>query len=125
MKKLLSILSGRLMSFVFPAAVIVSFLAPANALAFKEISLGGGDPGGTEGDPLDTNDYGSSGGGGDDVHDQNGTPSSELPLVFRIDQIQILLIPEYFGGTLIFRIMIIDSHELDLSGLSLEGSNAP
>ena len=123
MKKLLSILSGRLMSLVFPAAVIVSFLAPASALGIKEISLGGGDPGGLEGDPLDTNDYGSSG-GGDDVHDQNGTPSSELPLIFRIDQIRILLIPEYIGGTLIFRIMIVDSHKLDLSGVNLEGSNA-
>ncbi len=123
MKKLLSTLSGRLMSLVFPAAVIVSFLAPANALALKEISLGGGDPGGIEGDPLDTNDYGSSGGGGD-VHDQTGPPSSDLPLVWRIDQIRILLIPEYIGGTLIFRIMIIDIHEMDLSGVSLEGSNA-
>ena len=123
MKKLLSILSGRLMSLVFPAAVIVSFLVPASALALKEISLGGGDPGSTEGDPLDTNDYGSSGGGGD-VHDQTGTPSSDLPLVWRIDQIRILLIPEYIGGTLIFRIMIIDIHEMDLSGVSLEGSNA-
>ncbi len=125
MKKLLSILSGRLMSLLFPAAVIVSFLAPTSALAIKEISLGGGGDGGVEGDPLDTNDYGSSGGGGDDTHDQTGTAPVKFPFVFELERIQILLIPEFVGGTLIFKIMFIDSSALSPVDLSLEGSNAP
>ncbi|MCK9995529.1 MAG: hypothetical protein KAH56_04525 [Candidatus Krumholzibacteria bacterium] len=126
MKNLLSILSGRLMSLVFPAAVIVSFLAPTNALAVKEISLGGGGTGGTEGDPLDTNDYGSSGGdGGDDVHDQTGTAPTGFPFVFEFNRIQVLLVPQYVGGTLTFKIMFIDSSELSPVDLSMEGSNAP
>ena len=122
MKKILSILSGRLMSLIFPAALVASFLVPTNVLALKEMSLGGGDPGCTEGDPLDTNDYGSSGGGGSDVHDQAGTEPIRNPFVLELDRIQVLLIPEFVGGTLIFKIMVIDKTTLDMS---LEGTHAP
>ena len=124
MKKVLSILSGRLMSLVFPAAVVMSFLVPANAMAFKELSLGGGDSGGTEGDPLDTNDYGSSG-GGSDVEDQTGAPSTRLPLGFKLDRMQILLVPQFVGGTLIFQILVIDSIGPDQSEIVMEGFHAP
>ncbi len=124
MKKLLSILSGRLMSLLFPAAVIVSFLAPTSALAIKEISLGGGGDGGVEGDPLDTNDYGSSG-GGSDVEDNTSFEPVRIPLGFDINQVQILLIPEFVGGTLIFRIMVIEIGAMGLTELSLEGTHAP
>ena len=123
MKKLLSIISGRLMSMIFPAALVASFLLPANVLAYQEMSSGTGGSGGSEGDPLDTNDYGSSG-GGSDVQDSTGFEPVRIPLGFDINQVQILLIPEYIGGTLIFRIMIVDSHEFDLSGVNLEGSHA-
>jgi hypothetical protein len=125
MKKLLSILSGRLMSLVFPAVLVASFLAPTNVLALKEISLGGGDTGSTEGDPLDTNDYGSSGGGGSDVHDQTSTNPIRSPFVLELDRIQVLLIPEFVGGTLIFKIMVIDKTVLDMGDLILEGTHAP
>jgi hypothetical protein len=124
MKKMLSILSGRLMSLIFPAALVASFLIPANVLAYVEMSNGNGGSGGWEGDPLDTNDYGS-GGGGSDVHD---TTSAELirdPLIFELDKFQILLIPEFVGGTLIFRIMVIDIDAMGLTDLSLEGAHAP
>ncbi len=126
MKKLLSIWSGRLVFLLVPAALIASFLAPANVLAIKEISLGGGIAGYTEGDPLDTNDFGSSGGsGGSDVQDQNGTDPISNPFVFELDRIQIVLIPEFVGGTLIFKIMVIDKAALGMTDFSLEGTHAP
>ncbi len=124
MKKLLSIISGRLMSMIFPAALVASFLLPANVLAYQEMSSGTGGSGGSEGDPLDTNDYGSSG-GGSDVQDSTGFEPVRIPLGFDINQVQILLIPEFVGGTLIFRIMVIDKGSLGLMELSLEGTHAP
>jgi len=124
MKKLLSILSHRLMSLIFPAALVASFLIPANVLAYQEMSNGSGGSGGSEGDPLDNNDYGSSG-DGSDVEDNTGVEPIRIPLGFDIDQFQILLIPEFVGGTLIFRIMVIDNGALSLRELSLEGTHAP
>jgi len=124
MKKMLSILSDRLMSLIFPAALVASFLIPANVLAYQEMSNGNGGSGGSEGDPLDTNDYGSSG-GGSDVEDNTSFEPVRIPLGFDINQVQILLIPEFVGGTLIFRIMVIEIGAMGLTELSLEGTHAP
>jgi hypothetical protein len=124
MKKMLSILSDRLMSLIFPAALVASFLIPANVLAYQEMRNGNGGSGGSEGDPLDTNDYGSSG-GGSDVHDTDSAELIRDPIIFELDKFQILLIPEFVGGTLIFRIMVIDIGAMGLTDLSLEGIHAP
>ena len=125
MKKLLSKLSGRLMTFLFPAALVASFLAPANVAAHMDMSNGHGGRGATEGDPLDTNDYGGSGGGGSDVQDQNGSGSPSIPFVFQLDRYQILLIPDFQGGTPTFRILVVEKTDLSLAGRSLEGTHAP
>jgi len=125
MKKLLSIWSGRLIFLLFSAALVVSFLAPVNVLAMKQISLGWG-IGGTEGDPLDTNDYsGSSSGGSQDVNEEIGTDSVSNPLVFKFGRIRILLVPQFLLGNPIFNIIVIDNADLGLSDWSLERTNAP
>jgi len=124
MKNLLSILSGRLLSLIFPAMLVASFLVPGNVLAYMEMSNGDGGSGGGQGDPLDTNDYGSSGDGSDD-QEQTGAETIRSPFVIGLDQIQILLIPKFVGGTLIFTIMVIDQADLGRGDLSLEGIHAP
>ena len=124
MKKMLSILSDRLMSLIFPAALVASFLIPANVLAYQEMRNGNGGSGGSEGDPLDTNDYGSSG-GGSDVQDTDSAELIRDPIIFELDKFQILLIPEFVGGTLIFRIMVIEIDAMGLTDFSLEGTHAP
>ena len=124
MKKVLAIISGRLMSLIFPAALVASFLIPATVLAYQEMSNGSGGGGGSQGDPLDNNDYGSSG-DGSDAEGTTGVEPIRIPWGFDIDQFQILLIPEFVGGTLIFRIIVIDNGALSLTELSLEGTHAP
>ena len=128
MNNLLSILSGRLMSALFPAALAVSFLVPANVLAAALLlSSGGGGDGFTEGDPLDTNDVGGSrdGDGGSDVYDKSSSDSIFNPFRFELGQVQVLLIPEFVGGTLIFKIMIVDNDVAGMSDSSPEGIHAP
>lgn len=128
MNNLLSTLSGRLMSALFPAALAVGFLVPANVLAAALLlSSGGGGDGFTEGDPLDTNDAGGSrdGDGGSDVYDKSSTDSIFNPFRFELCQVQVLLIPEFVGGTLIFKIMIVDIDVAGMSDSSPEGIHAP
>lgn len=125
MKKLISKWPDRLMSFFVPAALVVSFIAPTSALALKEMSLGGGSGGGTEGDPLDTNDVGGGGGGGTDIHNDAAPAPIVDPLGFSLDRFQILLVPEMLGGTLIFRIIVVDKSDLGLIDLSMEEYHAP
>ena len=124
MKNLLSSWSGRLIALIFPAALVASFLAPSKALAIQYMSLGGRDPGSLEGDPMDNNDYGG-GGGGSDVHDDSGSGGSPIPLVFGFDHIQILMVPEFIGGKIVFRILIVERPDSGVTGLSLEGTYAP
>ncbi len=126
MKKLISKWPDRLMSLFVPAALVVSFIAPTSAMALKEMSLGGGGTGGSEGDPLDTNDVGGGGGGGgSDIHN-DATPAPTVdPLGFSLDRYRILLVPEMLGGTLIFRIIVVDKSDLGLADFSMEGYHAP
>jgi hypothetical protein len=123
MKNLLSHWSGRLMFLLIPASLIASFLVPANVLAKVYMSNGGGGADGTEGDPLDTNDYG--GGGGGDVHDQGGALPPSDSYIFELERFQILLIPEHVGGTLTFRIMVVEKTDRGFARRSTEGTHAP
>jgi hypothetical protein len=124
MKNLLSHWSGRLMFLLIPASLIASFLVPANVLAKVFMSNGGGSSGGTEGDPLDTNDYGGGSGGGD-VHDQGGALPPSDSYIIELERFQILLIPEHVGGTLTFRIMVVEKTDRGFARRSTEGTHAP
>jgi hypothetical protein len=124
MKNLLSIWSGRLKTLLFPAVLMAGFLVPANVSAYMGLSNGGGDGGGTEGDPLDTNDW-DGGGGGSDVQDTNGVTPPRVPFVFQLDRFQILLVPDYSSGTPTFRVLVLKKTESDLAGRNLEGTHAP
>jgi len=124
MKKLLSHWSGRLMFLLIPASLVASFLFPANVLARVFMSNGGGGMDGTEGDPLDTNDYGG-GGGGSDVQDQGGALPPSGSYIIELDRFQILLIPEHVGGTLTFRIMVVEKADRGLARRSVEETHAP
>ena len=124
MKKLLSIWSGRLLSLLFPAALVVSFLAPANALAIKELGVGGDGQGGGEGDPLDTNDYGSGGGSGGDVHNNDASSGTLDHWGLDLGRTQVFLVPQIVGGTIIFRVIIVDRDDSDMTALSLGGTHA-
>ena len=124
MNNLISKWPGRLVSLFVPAALVMSFIAPTSALAIKEMSLGGGGTGGSEGDPLDTNDAGGSGGGAD-IHDDAAACGTLDLLGFISDRYQILLVPEVLGGTLIFRIIVVEKSDLGLIDFRLEESHAP
>jgi hypothetical protein len=124
MKKLLSNRPGRLMPLLVLVCVVVSFLIPADALAIKEIRIGRDRTGGTEGDPLDTNDVGG-GGGGSDIHDNTGGTAADDPLEFGFLSYRILLVPEFLDGKIVFRVVLISSRGSVLRPLFLEGPNAP
>ena len=47
------------------------------------------------------------------------------PLGFSLDRYRILLVPEVLGGTLIFRIIVVDKYDLGLIDYSMEGYHAP
>ncbi len=126
MNNLISKWPGRLVSLFVPAALVMSFFAPTSALAIKEMSLGGGGTGDSEGDPLDTNDVGGGGGGGGtDVHNDASPTWTVDPLGFSTDRYQILLVPEVLGGVLIFRIIVVDKSDLGLIDYSMGGYDAP
>ena len=125
MKKLLSFWSGRLLLMLFPAALVASFLVPADALAKRVMSGGCGYRGGSEGDPLDNNDYGGGGSGGGDVHNTGAPAPDSSSYILELQRFQILLIPEYVGGTLTFRIMVVDKADQGHVRRTLEGTHAP
>ena len=124
MKKLLPNRSGRLMPLLVLVCLIVSFLVPADALAFKEIRIGRDRTGGTEGDPLDTNDVGG-GGGGSDIHDDAGSAVTDDPLEIGFLSYRIVLVPEYLAGKIVFRVVLLTSRGSALQPLVLEGPDAP
>jgi hypothetical protein len=126
MKSMLSILSGRFSPLLVPAALVVSFLVPANAFSVKDMAIGTGGSGGSEGDPLDTNDYSGGGGGGSgtDVHDNTGSPITPDLLGLEIGRTQVLLVPQFVGGTLIFKIVIVDMEDIDLTAYGVEEIHA-
>lgn len=122
MKNLFSIWSGRLMILLFPAALVASALVPSQVLAYQGMSNGGHVTGSLEGDPLDTNDYGG-GGSGSDVHDDGGAAPVDSPRIPDLQKIRVLLITEFLGGTLIFKIIIIK--ETSFGVTSVEEIHAP
>ena len=125
MKNILSILSGRLTSMLFPFVMVVSFLFPTSVMASIEYSLfGDGGTGLLEGDPLDTNDVGSGNGGGLNHVDKSNTNLIPNPFGFKLGRSQILLIPESVGGILIFKIMVVEKPALGMMDLSPEGIHA-
>jgi hypothetical protein len=66
-----------------------------------------------EGDPLDSNDH-SGGGSNDDIHsDSVGRGGFSVPLIPALaDGRRILLLPDFQGGTLVFRIMIVEAEPI-------------
>lgn len=126
MNKLLSILTARPLSLLFPAALVACFLAPNQAIGSREMRVGSDHIGGSEGDPLDTNDFGG-GGGGDEVTIQTGSKPDGSGGYLSLDfsSMSVLLVPEFQGGTLIFRIIFVENSALDLNSGMLEGYHAP
>jgi len=115
MKKLISKWPDRLISLFVPAAIVASFFAPASVWASKEMRVGGGGTGGSEGDPLDTNDVGGGGGGGTEISiDASPTLTFDLWELIS-DRYQVLVVPEIVGGTVIFRIIVVDKADLGLT----------
>ena len=104
--------------------MVATFLIPADALAYKEIAIGGGGTGGGEGDPLDTNDVGG-GGDGSDIHDEDGSSVVRDPLVIGALGFRIMMVPEYLAGKIVFRIVIINLRGFELQPIIVEGSHAP
>ena len=126
MKKPLSAWSRCLGILLVPAALLVNFLVPSPVLAQKHYGMGRDGVDGSEGDPLDTNDFGGGGGGGDThVSDDAFSPPVSDRFVFELDRFQILLVPQFSGGTLNFRIIVVDREDLGLTASSLEGFDAP
>lgn len=123
MKNLFSNWSGRLLALLFPAALAASIFVPTKAMAVVYMSMGGGDNGSMDGDPLDTNDYGG-GGGGSDVHDSHSV-GSPVPLVLELGDMQVFLVQDVVGGKLIFRFIVMERFEKDLAERSVEGTHAP
>ena len=125
MKKMLSNWSGRLVSLLVPVFLIGSFLVPSNAWAIKEFREGRDrSGGGGEGDPLDTNDCGG-GGGGSDIHDNTSESSIYNPLTFGFSAYRLILVPEFVGGKIVFRILMISDTDAGYQAFMVEGYNAP
>ena len=100
---------GALTSLVM---MLTLFLVPQSSLARSPgMSDGNGRlPGGGEGDPLDSNDY-SSGGGGSDVHDYRFIPKDYDEGIINIlgtGQMMILRVT-YIGEIPVFTVEIISS----------------
>lgn len=126
MKKLLSNWSGRLVSLLVPVFLIGILLVPSDAWAIKEIAVGRDrSGGGGEGDPLDTNDCGGGGGGGSDIHDNTGDSSVDNPLTFGFSAYRLILVPEFVGGKIVFRILMISDINAGYQAFMVEGYNAP
>jgi hypothetical protein len=105
-------LAGQILSLIIAAGLI----HPAASLAAMTRSNGNGDGGGTgnEGDPLDSNDHSGGGGGGEGDQHEDSAPSvrsggviSWLPILSSSQR--IILIPEFQSGTLIFRVIILET----------------
>jgi hypothetical protein len=125
MKKLLSNLSGRLLALLLPVALVASSFIPTKALAVMYLSSGGGGAGGTEGDPLDTNDYGG-GGDGSDIHNTGagGGSPAPMPLVIEFADFQVYLVPQVVGGKITFRILAVERTAGGSVKKGLEGTHA-
>jgi len=114
MKKLFDGWPRRLLGLAMSLVMSVGLLFPAASLAAVDRTLDGGglDRRGGEGDPLDSNDHGGSGSGGDVVH-SDGAGGLKLPVIpSLLDGKTIVLIPEFQSGTLVFRILVVDTQSL-------------
>ena len=110
MNRWLRIGRGRRGRTLVKLALPLACLLPFTVNAHEEISNGGGDGDSQNGDPLDSNDFGSGGGNGERYqHDPNwpGIQSAPTPGPV-IDGRRVLLIPVNQGGLLTFRLVIID-----------------
>jgi hypothetical protein len=121
MSQLIDRWPGRLLALFLPLVLMFALLLPGQALAKKLVGVegGGNGGGGSEGDPLDSNDYG--GDGSDDEYEQSGAGDASSGWLFLpILDLKILLVPEYEGGTLNFRVIVIQEE-----ASSLEEYHAP
>jgi len=111
---------GRILGLVLSVVLMFSSLIPGKALARKQLSRAEGGTGGSEGDPLDSNDYGGGGGGGGDYEDPLTGEGAKSGLVFWFGNTEILLVPQYQGGTLVFRLVFVARQDV-----IVEESHAP
>jgi hypothetical protein len=109
MSHLLDHWPGRLLTHILPLVLVISGLFAGSAWARKDLAIDDGRSGGggSEGDPLDSNDAGGGGGSGDNYHDTGLGEAVYDGSFLSIFGRKVLLIPEFQGGTLIFRFFII------------------
>ncbi len=114
MEKLIDTLKDRMGSLALPGAIFVAILTgmllPAPASAEDEFALDRGRLGGDrlEGDPLDGNEPDGDPTDGQDVHDTLGKLGSGLDaLRWIIPSDRVLLLPQYNGSFLTFKIIIL------------------
>ncbi len=110
MNRWLRIGRGRQSRSLVTLALPLACLLPFTVTAREDISNGGGDGDSQNGDPLDSNDFGSGGGSGERYqHDPNWPGIQSKPVTGPvIDGRRVLLIPVNQGGLLTFRLVIID-----------------
>jgi hypothetical protein len=117
-------LSGRLVPLLVLVLMVACFLAPADAMAAKELRIGRDRTGGVEGDPLDTNDVGG-GGDGSDIHDDDSAPVIDDPRIIGIQGFRIFLVPDFQHGKIVFRFLYISTLRSDRQVMRVEGFHAP
>ena len=104
---------GRLLAILFSLLLLGSGWMPSSALAIKHISLDGGGPDSTDGDPLDSNDYSSGSGLGDGSHDNLEENAALIPSdsfgVFRfpVGDLKLLVVFDLQTGMPVFQILSI------------------
>ena len=110
MNKLLNILSERASALLLAIVFAVAALFPLTAWAERPGERNdprGNKPGGSTGDPLDTNDSGGDDGDGD-IQSNHGVGSASDDSWFRIlGSPRIVFLPQYDGTILNFKVFIL------------------
>lgn len=110
-----TMLRNTLGTLVILILVTVMMAAPPEALARMQMSNGNGQQGGGgEGDPLDSNDYGSGdGSGGDIVHQRRIVPRGPDGVIFDLEASgkRLILRVDFLGEVPVFYLEIISVGE--------------
>lgn len=115
MENLIKYLKERTAVLLLPAVLLAAGIFPSAAVADGELALDtGGRRGGHEGDPLDGNEPDGDPASGDDVHDTAGLLGSKDDFLSRLMRsTNVLLVPQYNGSILTFRVIFLaDSGEV-------------
>ncbi len=109
MANLIKYLKERTAFLLLPAVLLAAGIFPSLAAADGELALDTGRRGGgLEGDPLDGNEPDGDPTSGDDVDDTVGKFSSNEDFLSRLMRsTNVLLVPQYNGSILTFRVIFL------------------